>query len=154
MSKKVKLFHKEIEVKVLLEVLAVNVILALLIIGIYFLEPAITGFVTVTKQLNYTDTVNLEFSENGEYIWNLENPGNLKSIRIDGSKSEQGKAKVYIEKNGARYLIFDSEQLVEKSSGIFGITAFAVKEENGNEPNHPPTWDSDVSVFAVNDSNH
>ena len=44
MSKKVKLFHKEIEVKVLLEVLAVYAILALAFTGIYYLKPTITGF--------------------------------------------------------------------------------------------------------------
>ncbi|MCH8003652.1 MAG: hypothetical protein IH934_03385 [Nanoarchaeota archaeon] len=151
MSRKVKLFNKEIEVKVLLEVLAVYAILALVLTGIYYLEPTITGFITVTKQLNHTEVVNLEFAESSEYIWILQNPGDLKSIRIDGSISKHGTAKVYIENNGVRYLIFDSSKLVEKPSGIFGITGFVV-EENKTKPNRPPVWNSSIDSFIVNES--
>ena len=167
MNRKGELFRKEVELKFLLQVLVVPIIFALMFTGIYFLEPTITGFATginfleptitgfatVTEQLNYTDTVNLkdtvnlEFAESSEYIWNLENPGNLKSVKIDGSKSKKGKAKVYIEKDGIRYLIFDSKQLVEKSSGIFGITGFAVNQE---QDNNAPIWNSEVDSFSLN----
>src|SRR3989344_7498475 len=121
---KITISHTEVEHKILLESLAVFSIFALLLAGIYVLEPAITGFVTVTKQLNYTDAVSLEFNESGEYLWNVDNIGDLKNIKIDGSKSKQGQAKVYIENDGIKYLIFDSSQLVKKDSGIFGITGF------------------------------
>src|SRR3989338_505678 len=156
MGKKIELFHREIEVKVLLEVLAVYAIVALILTGAYYFEPAITGFVTVTKQLNYTDEVNLEFSDSGEYVWNLAHPGNLKSVKIDGSKGKEGEAKVYAEIEGYMYLIFDSSGLVEKESGMFGITGFAAAENNdkgnGKEPNHPPVWNSSVDSFIVNES--
>ena len=52
MGKKIKLFHREIEVKVLLEVLAVYVILAFVLTGLYYLEPRVTGFAIVTEQVN------------------------------------------------------------------------------------------------------
>ena len=137
MGRKIKLSHEEIEVKAFLEVLGVYAILALVLVGVYYLEPAITGFVTVTKQLNYTDEVDLEFNEDQTYVWDLRNPGNLKSIKISGSTDEEGEAKVYIENNGIKYLIFDSSKLVEKESGIFGITGFVVKDDkkgkNDNE---------------------
>ena len=94
MTRKIKLSHTEVEVRLFLEVLAVYGVLALALVGIYYLGPAITGFVTVTKEFNYSDDVNLEFSESAEYVWNLANPGNLKSIKISGSKSKQGDAKV------------------------------------------------------------
>jgi len=151
---KVRLAHEEIEVKAFLEVLGVYAILALVLVGVYYLEPAITGFVTVTKQLNYTDEVNLEFNEDQTYVWNLGNQGNLKSVKISGSMDEQGEAKVYIENNGIKYLIFDSSKLVEKESGIFGITGFVVAENKskGNEPNHPPVWNSSIDSFIVNES--
>ena len=135
MTMKIKLSHTEVEVKLFLEVLGVYGILALALVGIYYLEPAITGFVTVTKELNYSDDVNLEFSESAEYTWNLANPGNLKSVKVSGKMDDQGEARVYIENNGVRHLIFDSTQLVEKESGMFGITGFAVSEdeESGGE---------------------
>ncbi len=129
MTRKIKLSHTEVEVKLFLEVLGVYGILALALVGIYYLEPAITGFVTVTKEFNYTDDVNLEFSESAEYTWNLANPGNLKSVKVSGNMDDQGEARVYIENNGIRHLIFDSTQLVEKESGMFGITGFAVSED-------------------------
>ena len=129
MPRKITLFHREIETKTLLEAAAIQAIFVLLLAGIYVLEPAITGFVTVVKQVNHTDEVNLEFSENSEYAWNPENAGDLTSIKISGSKSKPGQAKVYIENNGARHLVFDSSLLVEKPSGIFGVTGFAVKED-------------------------
>ena len=135
MTMKIKLSHTEVEVKLFLEVLGVYGILALALVGIYYLEPAITGFVTVTKELNYSDDINLEFSESAEYTWNLANPGNLKSVKVSGKMDDQGEARIYIENNGTRHLIFDSTQLVEKESGMFGITGFAVSEdeESGEE---------------------
>ena len=135
MTMKIKLSHTEVEVKLFLEVLGVYGILVLALFGIYYLEPAITGFVTVTKELNYSDDINLEFSESAEYTWNLANPGNLKSVKVSGKMDDQGEARVYIENNGTRHLIFDSAQLVEKESGMFGITGFAVSEdeESGEE---------------------
>jgi len=84
----------------------------------------------------------------------LGNPGNLKSVKIDGSIIGNGEAKVYIENNNVRYLIFDSSRLVETESGLFSITGFVVAENKskGNEPNHPPVWNSSVDSFIVNES--
>jgi len=50
---KIKLSHTEVEHKLFLEVLGVYVILALVLVGAYYVEPVITGFVTVTKQSDY-----------------------------------------------------------------------------------------------------
>ena len=55
MARKIRLSHTEVEVKLLLEVLGVYIVLASVLVGIYYLEPVITGFVTVTKQISYTD---------------------------------------------------------------------------------------------------
>ena len=66
MGKKIKLFHREIEVKILLEVLAVYVILAFVLTGLYYLEPEVTGFAIVTKHVN-----NIEIFKNEEYILDL-----------------------------------------------------------------------------------
>ena len=156
MGKKIELFHRKVEVKVLLEVLAVHGILALVFVGVYYLEPTITGFVTVEKHINYTDEVDLEFNETGTYTWNLGNPGDLKGVKISGSKIGQGQAKVYIEDEGVRYLIFDSSQLVEKESGIFSITGFAVAdggEENEEEIEEIPTNQTPINDATINETN-
>ena len=111
---KIKLSHTKVEVKLFLEVLGVYAVLAMALVGIYYLEPVITGFVTVTKQFIHTDEIGLDFEGSSDYVWTLENPGNLKSVKISGSMNEEGRARVYIEDEGIRYLIFDSNQLVEK----------------------------------------
>lgn len=59
-AKKIVLSHTKVEVKVLLEVLAIYVIFAVVIIGLYYLNPTIPGiFITPqdydTKQINLSD---------------------------------------------------------------------------------------------------
>ena len=48
-GKKIILSNREVEVKVFLEVLAVFSILILVFIGIYYLEPKITGFAVISS---------------------------------------------------------------------------------------------------------
>src|SRR3989344_4786427 len=133
MDKKIKLSHEEVDVKLFLEVLGVYAILAFVLIGVYYLEPAITGFVTVEKRVNYTDDVNFAADENGVFVWALGNPGQLKSVKIDGILIGNGSAKAYIEHENVRYLVLDNSKLAEKPSGLFGITGFAVMEEAKEE---------------------
>ncbi len=181
MGRKIKISHREIEVKAFLEVLGIYLVLALALVGVYYLGPMVTGFVTVTKQVNYSDDVGLVFNESGEYEWVLSNPGNLKSIKIDGSMIGSGNAKAYVEYNNERRLIFDSSRLVEKPSGIFGATGMVIKEEKGEDKgkgneddngtgkgndegndsegnekekakNNAPEWDSDADSFSLNGS--
>ena len=167
-QKKVKLSHKEVDSKLFWELIGVYAILALIFLGAYYIAPGITGFVTVTKQSNYTDDINIDFKQSAVYDWRLAHHGGLRSINLDGSLIGNGTAKVYLENNGEKYLVFDSASLVEKPSGMFGITAFAVKDkdksknDNNNETqdkskqsekeNNPPEWTSDESSFILNGS--
>ncbi len=68
MAKKVNLFHREIEVRVLLEVLAVYVVLASVLVGIYYLEPNITGFAIATEQINGNSVLNIKLDNSEEII--------------------------------------------------------------------------------------
>ena len=52
MGRKIKIFHTEVEIKLLLEVLGVYVILALVLAGMLYLEPTITGFVAADQSLS------------------------------------------------------------------------------------------------------
>jgi hypothetical protein len=110
------------------------VTLILLISGLFFFESTITGFLTVEKQFNYSDTINLNFEQNSEYIWIPENKGLLKSLKLSGSYKTEGNVKVYLEDKDVRYLIFDSSKLSE--SGITGITGLVVSNESNNEGNN------------------
>lgn len=146
MTKKIKIMNHEIELKSLLAVLTLLVVFAFLIKVSDFSGKGITGFVTVAEQSNHSEIVSLEFSESGTYTWNLENIGQLKSVRIDGTKTEQGSARVYIENDNTRYLIFDSEQLVEKPSGVFGITGLVIFDENETQNETQQTSQTEIQT--------
>ena len=108
------------------KILLIGIIL-LALTAILFLKPELTGFVAVEKQLNYSDSINLNFGENSEYNWIPEQQGTLKSLKISGSYKTEGNVKVYLEEEDIRYLIFDSNKLNE--TGILGITGLVVSNE-------------------------
>ena len=113
------------------------IILTLIIAGIFifkpFFKPTITGYLTVTEEISYNQTIGEVFTEDKEYSWLLEHPGDLRSIRLGGEISRDGYALVYLEHNNVSYVVFDSDKL--KEEGIIGITGFAVANEtiNGTE---------------------
>jgi len=104
----------------LLPLLAVFILLSALII----LKPGIIGYATVTKEFNYTDNLNLVANETTEMLWFVEHPGNITSIRLSGSLSADGSAKVYIENYDELVLVFDSSQL--EKEGLDLITGLVV----------------------------
>ena len=123
-------------------------ILIIVSIGLYYLGPAITGF--VTKEFSYTEDLNLVVTSGGNYTWQLGNIGDLKSASIDGSITNYGRARVYLESNGIRYLIFDSTMLNEtKTSNESNlITGFVVDEEK-KDKNKKPKWVG-ANEFIIN----
>lgn len=89
-------------------IVIIFIAIAIIILGILILKkPSITGLV-ISKETVHSDSLNLEVNESKSVVWNLRNPGNLKSIKADGSISRNGTAKVYIEKGNEKLLIFDS----------------------------------------------
>lgn len=94
--------------------------------AMFFLKPSITTLTIKTKDYSYTDSVGLTFDESTVYIWNLQNKGFLKSVKLNGEVKNNGTVKIYLEDINNRYLIFDNQKLEEE---IFeSITAFAIKE--------------------------
>ena len=73
-------------------------------------KPATTGKVILGKETVYSENLNIQRNESGTYEWNVKNPGSIRSIKATGSATSNGTAKVYIEKNGTRYLLFDSNK--------------------------------------------
>src|SRR3989338_5485490 len=66
MGKKIKLSHREVEVKVFLEVLAVFAILILAFSGLYYLEPRIMGYAIMEN--DYSDRIGLELRYSDDII--------------------------------------------------------------------------------------
>ncbi|MBI2649725.1 hypothetical protein HYX04_00250 [Candidatus Woesearchaeota archaeon] len=88
---------------------AVILIIALIFLGIFlFQKPGITGKVIQGKETIFSESLNLQVNESGDYEWNVKNPGSIRSLKATGSVTSNGTAKVYIEKNGSKYLLFDS----------------------------------------------
>ena len=88
---------------------AAILIIALIFLGVFlFQKPAITGKVVQGKETIFSENLNLEVNESGTYEWQVKNPGSIKSLKATGSVTSNGTARVYIEKNGSKYLLFDS----------------------------------------------
>ena len=84
-------------------------VIILIILGIIiFKQPSITGKVVQTTETIYSENLNIQKNESGVYEWNIKNPGSIKSIKATGSVTSNGTARVYIENNGTRYVLFDS----------------------------------------------
>ena len=119
--------------------------------GIYEFGPSLTGF--VIKQFSYSEDLNLVVTSSGNYMWNPSNIGDLKSLKIDGKVTNSGTARVYIESNGIKYLIFDSSRLNESTDADVSnqtslITGFAVK---GNDKDDDKGKDNDKDKDKGND---
>ena len=86
------------------------VIIALVAVLIYK-NPTLTGRVVgngvIYEEKAFSDKVDVTTSKNTTYTWKIKNPGNIKSIKATGSVSSNASAKVYIEKDGKRYLIYN-----------------------------------------------
>ncbi|MBI2541865.1 hypothetical protein HYV80_04100, partial [Candidatus Woesearchaeota archaeon] len=94
---------------------------------------SIFGFVIKTQIENYEDVLNLEINANTTYDWIPQNQGLLKSIKLSGNIKENSTAKVWLEKDDKRYLIFDSTLLNFKDKYFGDIIGFVVKDEKGEE---------------------
>lgn len=89
----------------------VPVVMLLLIISVLFIsKPQITGYVIFTQEKTYEDNIGLVINESGNYTWDIDQIGDIKSIKASGKVIGNGTVKVYIEKNGEKYLIFDNKK--------------------------------------------
>ena len=104
--------------------------LLLFSLGLLLIEPTQTGFVTINQESGYSDNVNLTTSNDYEYTWFIGNIGELKSLKLDGSISKEGSAKVYLEYNNEYYLVFDSDKLSEE--GIGTVTGLVISDGASN----------------------
>ena len=84
-------------------------LVAITVLIVFILKnPYVMGDAVSNKESIYSENLNIEKNESGTYDWNVKNPGSIKSLKVSGSVTSNGTAKVYIEKNGTKYLLFDS----------------------------------------------
>ena len=92
-------------------------------------KPAIEGYAVGGREYRYTEKINLTVNGSQEYLWYPDNPGELSSIKITGNLS--GSAKVYLEYEGKKYLIFDKyKESVDRITGLAIIEANQTAEIN------------------------
>lgn len=84
-------------------------VLLLAITSLFLFKPEITGYATLTKETSYSENLNLKINESGNYTWALSSQGQIRSIRATGSVEGNGTVKIYIEKDGKRYLIYKNK---------------------------------------------
>jgi len=84
-------------------------VIVIIALGILvFKKQAITGKVVAGKETAYSENLNIIKNESGTYEWKVKNSGNIKSLKATGAVSSGGSARVFIEKNGTKYVLFDS----------------------------------------------
>ena len=118
----------------------VYIFLILLVsLSVFFIKPSFIGYVTVSKEVNYSEELNLVINSSDEYIWVPINKGEIKSIRLSGTVENRGNAAVYIENDNVSYKLFDSSDV----EGLILITG-AAAEENISDDNITTIKFSDV----------
>ena len=92
--------------KPLVKHIAPLIILLLIITSLFLLKPSTTGYVVLSKETTYNESLNLTLNEIGNYTWPLDKQGKISSIKTTGSVIGNGTVKIYIEKDGKKYLIY------------------------------------------------
>ncbi|MBI2208419.1 hypothetical protein HYU50_02895, partial [Candidatus Woesearchaeota archaeon] len=133
--------------RLLLPLLISTVLILLLLV---ILKPYIIGLVSYEvsyeKELYFNDTINLDFTSSSEYEWKVNNLGNIQSIKLFGQLQNNTKARVYIENEGIKYLIFDTD-MINLTPSLQKITALATKEDKDkDDKNKTENKDKDEKI--------
>ncbi|GAF99560.1 unnamed protein product, partial [marine sediment metagenome] len=91
---------------------AIITLLAIIIVmlSISFIGVQLTGLAIFGDRVSYEDNIGLMFENSTTHTWEPANKGELYSIKLSGTIIGNGTVKVYLERKGNRYLIFDSSK--------------------------------------------
>ena len=79
-------------------------------VSVLFVSKAeINGYVIFTEENTFDDNLKLIINESGNYTWTVNQIGDIESIRASGRNIGNGTVKIYVEKNGERFLIYDNK---------------------------------------------
>jgi len=115
---------------------SVVIIFAILVAvaSFFLLKPLMTGYVVISENQNYVDSVNQLFDSNMNYTWSPEHHGELMSLRVSGSIIGNGSVKIYLEQDNKTYILLDSNELLnKKSSSITGLVVGVNTTSNQQE---------------------
>ncbi|HPD81610.1 MAG TPA: hypothetical protein PK357_00740, partial [Candidatus Pacearchaeota archaeon] len=126
--------RKIIKNKILTTFFAIALI-SFLIYFFSFANLSFTGLTIGENQKEFTQNINLNLTNSTEYEWQLENFGQLNSIKLNGlieELNENSEVKIYLDD----LLILDSSNLKESNKKTFspGITGGVIEEETINNP--------------------
>jgi|GEM_PF-2042048 len=122
-EKKIKQQENKIAIKKIMIVSVSLAVILILIFLAFFLRPAIIGLI-VQENLEFTDKINLQFTETNEYQWTPEHTGELQSVKVSGAVEGEGYVKVYLDD----LLIFDSSNIEIKKASITGLSIDETEE--------------------------
>ena len=91
-------------------------VLLLIITSLFLFKPNISGYAVLNKETTYNSNLNLKINESGNYLWIVNKTGEIKSIMATGSFRGNGTVKIYIQKDGRKYLVFDNKKLNNTSA--------------------------------------
>ncbi|MBI2647526.1 hypothetical protein HYW99_03545 [Candidatus Woesearchaeota archaeon] len=128
-----------------------SIIFLALFAGFILNTEVIKGSVVVFKEKNYTQKLQMELSNNSEYFWSLENPGNLMYIKLSGTLEDRGSVKVYIEKNDVRFLILDSSRM-NQTVNVHEINGFVIAPNEYSETNVNFINQTNIETSNINHS--
>ena len=86
------------------------------------------GISTIARFSEPNEDLNLVLDKDSSLMLKFERDINLKGVRATGSFTGEGSARVYIENQGKKYLVFDSDRLGAEESDIDQVEF--VKKEN------------------------
>lgn len=85
------------------------IVLSLIIASLFLFKPIITGYAVFSKETAYNESLNLVLNESGDYNLALNKTGDISSIKATGRVIGNGTVKIYIEKDGKRYLVYKNK---------------------------------------------
>jgi hypothetical protein len=106
--------------------LIVGIVLALS--SFFLLRPLMTGYVVISEERSYVDTIEQEFDASSNFTWFLDHKGELLSVRASGLIIGNGSATIYLKHGNTSYKLLDSTELKERAKSFITGLVVGVNE--------------------------
>tara|TARA_Y100000310_G_scaffold12797_1_gene13181 strand:+ start:33 stop:1220 length:1188 start_codon:yes stop_codon:yes gene_type:complete len=115
--------EKRSSLKTKIPVIIFSLIFLFLLLNVSFnFTPTFIGFLIQEEKQTFTQTLDLQFTESTDHEWNLENIGQLTSLKLSGDIEGKGNVKIYLDD----LLILQSSEI---KTGITGSVVEGVEED-------------------------
>jgi len=132
------------------QILLITAIIVVALV-VLFSNPKITGRYFAPAE-DFSASINEKFTSSDSYSFEIpqEPPYNLKALKISGSFTGEGTAKVYLRTSNTSYLVFDSSNLAEKESFADAVTGYLTGD--GSDSSDSTSSSSDTTNTDVGNS--